>query len=57
VRNKSGAWAGGSPTGRSGWLPQVHRWAVGACAAVGFALAWFFGEEAIEILKTRFRWS
>ena len=39
------------------WLPQVHWWAVGVCAAVGFALAWFLGEEAIEILKTLFRWS
>jgi hypothetical protein len=39
------------------WLPVFHWWLVGLCAGVGFVLGWFVGEEAIELLKTLFRWS
>lgn len=39
------------------WLEEVHWWAVGIAAVVGFALAWFAGETAIEIFKSIFRWS
>ena len=36
---------------------DIHWWVVGVCAAFGFLLGWFVGEEAIEFLKSVFRWS
>jgi hypothetical protein len=39
------------------WLPETHWWVVGVAAALGFLLAWFAGEAAIEFLKSVFRWS
>lgn len=39
------------------WLSNVNWFVVALGAAVGFALAWQFGEEAVEFLKTVFWWS
>jgi hypothetical protein len=36
---------------------DINWWAAGGCAAFGFALAWFFGEAAITVLKSVFWWS
>jgi hypothetical protein len=39
------------------WSTHVNWWVAGGCAAFGFLLAWFVGEEAIEFLKSVFWWS
>ncbi len=39
------------------WVGNIHWWFVGVCAAFGFALGWFVGEEAIDFLKSVFWWS
>jgi hypothetical protein len=36
---------------------DINWWVVGVCAAFGFLLAWFVGEQAIEFLKWVFWWS
>jgi hypothetical protein len=39
------------------WLTDINWWVVGGCAAFGFLLAWFLGEQAIDFLKWVFWWS
>ena len=39
------------------WLSDIHWWFVGLCAAFGFVLAWFVGDDAIEFLKSVLWWS
>ncbi len=39
------------------WWTGINWWVVGICAAFGFILAWFVGEEAIDFLKSVLWWS
>jgi hypothetical protein len=39
------------------WWWHIHWGVVGVCALLGFLLALFFGEEAIDLLKSIWWWS